>query len=83
MGASTFANSWPLRFRRLLRCFGFERNPMRRGSDRIQAITRAVLLVVFLAGAPAAAVCTGRAVYTSGLHAGRAQAATRSYLRAV
>jgi len=39
MGADTFSTSWSLRFRRLLRRIGFDRNPMRRGTDRIQAIT--------------------------------------------
>ena len=75
MGADTFSTSWSLQFRRLLRRIGFDRNPMRRGTDRIQAITRAALVMVFLAGAPAAAVWIGHAVYASGLHAGRAQAA--------
>lgn len=40
---------WPWR---LLRRFGFDRNPMRRGTDRIQAVTRAGLLVVSLARRP-------------------------------
>jgi hypothetical protein len=75
MGADTSPISWSLRFRRLLRRFGFDRNPMRRGTDRIQAITRAALLVVFLVGAPTTAVWIGYAVYTSGLQGGRAQAA--------
>jgi hypothetical protein len=76
MGADTFPISWPLRFRRWLWLFGFDRNPMRRRTDRIQAITRAALLVALLAGAPTAAVWIGHAVYTSGLQAARAQAAT-------
>jgi hypothetical protein len=49
-----------------------DRNPMRRGSDRIQAVLRAVLLVVFLAGAPAAALAASDAIYVSGLRAGQA-----------
>src|SRR5262249_28260298 len=61
--------SWPRRT-------GFDSNPMRRTTDRIQAITRAALLVVFLAGAPTAAVGISHALYVSGLQAGRAQAAT-------
>jgi hypothetical protein len=44
---------------------------MRRGTDRIQALTRAALVMVFLVGAPAAAVWTGHAVYDSGLRAGQ------------
>ena len=75
MGADTSPISWFLRFRRLLRRFGFDRNPMRRGTDRIQAITRAALLLVFLVGAPTTAVWISHAVYTSGLQGGRSQAA--------
>jgi hypothetical protein len=66
------------RFRRSLRRAGFDRNPMWRGTDRIQAITRAALLAAFLAGAPAAGAGMGHAVYVAGLRAARAQeAATR------
>jgi hypothetical protein len=61
--------------RRFWRRLGFDRNPMRRGSDRFQAVTRAGLLVLFLAGAPAAAVQVGHGVYVSGLRAGQAQTA--------
>jgi hypothetical protein len=48
---------------------------MRRGSNRFQAVMRAGLLVLFLAGAPAAAVQVGQGVYVSGLRAGQAQTA--------
>jgi hypothetical protein len=58
----------------LLRRMGFDRNPMRPGSDRLQALTRAGLLVVFLAGAPAAALYVSHGIYVSGLRA-EAQAA--------
>ncbi len=60
---------------RSLRRLGFDRNPMRRGTDRIQAIIRVGLLVVFLAGAPAAAVYAGHVIYLSGMRAERAEAA--------
>ena len=60
---------------RLLRGLGFDRNPMRRGIDRIQAVLRAVLLAVFLAGAPFAAMSVSHATYVSGLRAGQAQLA--------
>lgn len=59
----------------LLRLIGSDRNPMRRGTDRIQAVLRAVLLVVFLAGAPAGALAVSNAIYVSGLRAGQAQLA--------
>lgn len=57
------------------RRLGFERNPMRRGIDRIQALTRAGLLLVFLAGAPAATWYVSHGIYVSGLRAGQVQAA--------
>ncbi len=60
---------------RSLRRLGFDRNPKRRGTDRIQAIIRVGLLVVFLAGAPAAAVYAGHVIYLSGMRAERAEAA--------
>jgi hypothetical protein len=60
---------------RSLRRTGFARSPMRRRTDRVQAITRAGLLAVFLAGAPAAAACAGHAAYVSGLRAVRAEQA--------
>jgi hypothetical protein len=61
---------------KLLRRIGFDRNPMRRGTDRIQAVTRAGLLVVFLAGAPVAAQYVSHGIYVSGLQAGHAEATT-------
>ena len=61
--------------RRFWRRLGFDCNPMRRGSDRFQAVMRAGMLVLFLAGAPAAAVQVGHGVYVSGLQAGQAQTA--------
>jgi hypothetical protein len=54
---------------------GFDRNPMRRGSDRIQAILRAVLLAVFVLGGPAATAAFWHGVYVAGVRTGRAQAA--------
>ena len=48
---------------------------MRRAVDRIQAVTRAGLLVVFLAGAPIAALYASHGIYVSGLRTGQAQAA--------
>jgi hypothetical protein len=54
---------------------GFDRNEMRRSTDRIQAILRAFLLAVFLVGGPVAAVWVCHGVDVAGLRAGRAQAA--------
>jgi hypothetical protein len=56
---------------------------MRRGTDRIQAITRATLLVVFAVGAPAAGGGIGHAVYVSGLQAGLAHATASHPVTAV
>jgi hypothetical protein len=64
-----------MRIWRLWRRIGFDLNPMRRGTDRIQAVTRAGLLVVFLAGAPIAALYVSHGITVSGLRATQAQAA--------
>jgi hypothetical protein len=63
---------WRHRWRRRL---GFDRNPMRRRTDRIQAVILTVLLLGFLAGGPAAAAYTGHRIYVSGMRTGRVQAA--------
>jgi hypothetical protein len=60
---------------RPLRRMGFDRNQMRRSTDRIQAILRAVLLAVFVLGGPVATVDVCHGVDVAGLRAGRAQAA--------
>jgi hypothetical protein len=60
---------------RPLRRMGFDRNQMRRSTDRIQAILRAVLLAAFVLGGPVAAVDVCHGVDVAGLRAGRAQAA--------
>ena len=52
-----------------------DRNPMRRTTDRIQALLRAVLLVLLVLGGPVATAYAGHAVYISGSRTGRAQAA--------
>jgi hypothetical protein len=44
---------------RLVRALGLDGNPLRRASDRAEAWIRAGLLVVFLIGAPTAAVAAG------------------------
>jgi hypothetical protein len=58
----------------LLRRIGFDRNPLRRGTDWIQAVTRVGLLVVFLVCAPLATLSVSRGIFASGLRAGQAQA---------
>jgi hypothetical protein len=61
--------------RRILRRMGFDRNQMRRSSDRVEAMLRAGLLAVFVLGGPIATVYVGHGVYAAGLRTGRAQAA--------
>ena len=45
---------------RLVRWFGFDRNPLRRGTDRVQAALRLVTVILLVAGVPTAAVVAGR-----------------------
>ena len=42
------------------RRLGLDRNPLRRGTDRIEAALRLVLMVLLVAGVPAAAVLAGQ-----------------------
>ncbi|HEY7144113.1 MAG TPA: hypothetical protein VH637_07700 [Streptosporangiaceae bacterium] len=62
---------WHRWWRRL----GLDCNPMRRRIDRIQAVIQTVLLLGFLAGAPAVAAYTGYRIYVSGMRTGRVQVA--------
>ncbi len=45
---------------RLARQFGFDGNPLRRGTDRVEAVLRLILVILFVAAVPAAAVAVGR-----------------------
>ena len=58
-----------------MRRTGFDRNPMRPSTDRIQAIVRAVLLAAFVLGAPVVTAYVSHQVYLAGLRTARAQAA--------
>jgi len=42
------------------RWLGFDRNPLRRGTDRVEAFLRLVLIILLAAGIPAAGVTGGR-----------------------
>lgn len=56
-----YENHWPARcLVSLARWFGFDRNPLRRGTDRIQAALRLVTVVLVLAAVPVAAVAAGQ-----------------------
>jgi hypothetical protein len=57
-----------------LRRIGFGRNPLRRCSDRIQAIAWAGLVTAFLIGAPLASIYASHGIYIYALRARRTQA---------
>jgi hypothetical protein len=48
------------RLARLARWLGFDRNPLRRGTDRIEAALRLVLMIMVVVAVPAAAVVAGQ-----------------------
>jgi len=62
------------RVRQPSRLIGFGRHPLRRCSDRIQAIVWAGLVAVFLVGAPLGSIHASRGIYSYALSARRAQA---------
>jgi hypothetical protein len=64
------------RIHRPSRPTGFGQNPLRRCSDRIQAIVWAGLVTVFLIGAPLASIYASHEIYIYALWARRAQAMT-------
>ena len=45
---------------RLARWLGFDRNPLRRGTDRVEAALRLVMILLMVVAVPAAAVAAGR-----------------------
>jgi hypothetical protein len=45
---------------RLARWLGFDRNPLRRGTDRVEAILRLFMILLLVLAVPAAAVTVGR-----------------------
>jgi hypothetical protein len=60
---------------RLARWLGFDRNPLRRGTDRVEAVLRLILVILLVAGVPAAAVAAGRWADHLALHWAQAQRA--------
>lgn len=60
-----------------------DRNPLRRTTDRVEAVIVGGLVVAFLAGAPLAAVAAGHAVYSAGSRTAHAQQATWRQVPAV
>jgi hypothetical protein len=45
---------------RLARWLGFDRNPLRRGTDRVEAALRLILVILLVVAVPAGAVAAGR-----------------------
>src|SRR5438034_11688400 len=59
---------------RLARRWRPDGNPLRRTSDRIEAVLLAILIAAFLCGAPLAGIAAGRAAAASNIRAEHAQA---------
>ncbi|MFI5080033.1 MAG: hypothetical protein ACHQCE_03100 [Streptosporangiales bacterium] len=68
---------------RLARWLGFDRNPLCRGTDRIEAALRLVMVVLLVAGVPAAAVVAGRQADHLALNRAHAQQARDHLVTAV
>jgi hypothetical protein len=71
------------RLTRLARWLGFDRNPLRRGTDRIEAALRLVMIIMFAAAVPAAAVFVGRQADHVALDRAHAQRAANHLVNAV
>ncbi len=68
---------------RLARWLGFDRNPLRRGTDRVEAALRLVMILLVVAAVPAAAVAVGRWADHDALHRAQAQRAVDHQVTAV
>ena len=71
------------RLSRLARWLGFDRNPLRRGTDRIESGLRLVLMIMLVAAVPAAAVIAGQRADHSALNWAHAQQAADHRVNAV
>jgi hypothetical protein len=65
------------------RWFGFDRNPLRRGTDPIEGALRLVMIIVVVAVVPATAVAAGRWTYHYVVHQAQAQQAADHQVSAV
>ena len=68
---------------RLARWLGIDRNPLRRGTDRVEAALRLVMILLVVAAVPAAAVAAGRWADHYALHRAQAQRAVNHQVTAV
>ncbi len=68
---------------RLARWLGFDRNPLRRRTDRIEAVLRLVMMIVLVAVVPAAAVLAGQQADHAALNRAHAQQAADHMVNAV
>ena len=68
---------------RLARWLGFDRNPLCRGTDRIEAVLRLVMMIMLVAAVPAAAVVVGQQTDHLALNRARAQQAADHLVNAV
>lgn len=71
------------RIARMARWLGFDRNPLRRGTDRVEAVLRLVLIILLVAVIPAAAVAAGRWADHRALHRAELERATDRLVTAV
>ena len=58
---------------RLARWLGFDRNPLRRGTDRVEGALRLVMIILVVVAVPAAAVAAGRWADHYALHRAQIQ----------
>ena len=68
---------------RLARWLGFDRNPLRRGTDRVEGILRLVMIIMVVAVVPATAVAAGRWTYHYVVHQAQVQQAVDHRVTAV
>ena len=66
-----------------VRWLGFDRNPLRRGTDRIEAALRLVMMIMLVAAVPAAAIAVGQRADHLALNRVRAQQAADHLVNAV
>ena len=71
------------RLARLARWLGFDRNPLRRGTDRVEAALRLVLILLIVVAVPVGAIAAGRWADHYALHRAQAQRAADHQVTAV